>query len=71
MTIYNPVFSDGEYVELYKKGGFHPVHLDDVLGERYRVCRKLGFGASSTVWLAKDLKSVDSDPATALLFESS
>ena len=58
--IYNPVFSEGEDVELYKEGGFHPVHLGDVLGERYRVCRKLGFGSSSTVWLAKDLRLVSS-----------
>ncbi|KAI9147615.1 serine threonine protein kinase, CMGC group [Paramyrothecium foliicola] len=30
---------------------------DDVFNERYRVIRKLGYGAYSTVWLAKDLRT--------------
>ena len=38
----------------YKPGGYHPVHLGDIFS-RYRVMYKLGFGAFSTVWLARDL----------------
>ena len=46
---------DGEDVSRYRPGGLHPVHLDDQLdGRRYKVLQKLGHGASSTVWLARD-----------------
>ncbi|MCJ1388327.1 hypothetical protein MMC18_001173 [Xylographa bjoerkii] len=53
--MYKPMMSSAEYVENYKPGGLHPVHLGDVFKQRYRVCRKLGFGSWSTVWLARDL----------------
>lgn len=47
---------DGEDVYRYHPGGLHPVHLGDLLGgRRYRVVHKLGQGATSTVWLARDL----------------
>lgn len=46
---------DTEQVERYKPGGYHPVHLGDVLNGHYRVFRKLGFGAFSTVWLSRDV----------------
>ena len=47
-----------------KPGGYHPVRLGDVLPRepaststthRYRILQKLGHGAFSTVWLAKDV----------------
>ncbi|EFR05538.1 serine/threonine protein kinase [Nannizzia gypsea CBS 118893] len=40
----------------YKADRFYPVHLGDIFEERYQVLGKLGFGSSSTVWLARDLK---------------
>ena len=47
---------DGEDVNRYRLGGLHPVHIGDQLdGTRYKVIQKLGHGASSTVWLARDL----------------
>jgi len=43
-----------ENVEGYKPGGFHPVAIGDVFaGGRYRVVHKLGYGGSSTNWLAR------------------
>ena len=54
----------------YRSGGYHPVHLGDVLSpetvgvhdegkfaQRYRVVRKLGHGLTSTVWMGEDVKN--------------
>jgi serine/threonine protein kinase len=38
----------------YNKGGFHPVHLEDVLDNRYEVFHKLGSGGFGIVWLCRD-----------------
>ncbi|KAH7322406.1 serine protein kinase [Stachybotrys elegans] len=47
-----------EWVEDYRPGGYHPVHLGDVLHDgQYKVIRKLGEGSFSTVWLTRDLKN--------------
>ncbi|OJJ43572.1 hypothetical protein ASPZODRAFT_161490 [Penicilliopsis zonata CBS 506.65] len=43
-----------ETLEEYQPGGYHPVMIDDLLHERYRIVDKLGFGGYSTVWLAQD-----------------
>lgn len=46
---------DAERLEQYGPGGLHPVHLGDKLQNgRYLIIRKLGHGAFSTVWLARD-----------------
>ena len=45
----------GEHPCRYCPGGLHPIHIDDQLdGDRYKIVHKLGYGASSTVWLARD-----------------
>lgn len=46
-----------ENVGLYRQGGFHPVHIDDVLQSRYQVLNKLGYGSYGTAWLVEDLTS--------------
>lgn len=47
--------SEAEPIEDYGPGGFHPVHFGDLLHDgQYKIVRKLGFGAFSTAWLAKD-----------------
>ncbi|KAI0415333.1 protein kinase [Xylaria grammica] len=43
-----------ERLESYEPGGFHPVMINDVLHNRYRIVDKLGFGPYSTIWLARD-----------------
>lgn len=35
---------------------YYPVRIGEVLRNRYQIVGKLGFGASSTVWLARDLE---------------
>lgn len=48
--------SEDEGIQDYKVGGYHPVHVGEIYGDRYIVIQKLGWGHFSTVWLAKDLK---------------
>ncbi|OJD22386.1 LOW QUALITY PROTEIN: hypothetical protein ACJ73_06264 [Blastomyces percursus] len=37
-----------ERPQVYRPGGFHPVHLGEVYDRKYKVLRKLGFGRYST-----------------------
>ncbi|KAM3147844.1 hypothetical protein pb186bvf_000172 [Paramecium bursaria] len=48
--------SEDEGIEDYKIGGYHPVHVGEVLVNRYVTIQKLGWGHFSTVWLSKDFK---------------
>ena len=45
-----------EGLEDYKIDGYHPVHIGEILLERYVIMQKLGFGHFSTAWLALDSK---------------
>ncbi|KAF4440362.1 hypothetical protein F53441_12310 [Fusarium austroafricanum] len=47
---------DMESLEEYQEGGYHPVHLGDLLGPsgRYQVIHKLGHGGFGTVWLCRN-----------------
>jgi hypothetical protein len=40
----------------YKPENFYPVRLGDVFNDRFQVVAKLGYGLSSTIWLARDLQ---------------
>lgn len=40
----------------YLAAQYYPVRVGEVFVNRYQVVGKLGFGAHSTVWLARDLK---------------
>jgi serine/threonine-protein kinase SRPK3 len=51
-----------ETIPGYKAQKFYPVRIGEVFRERYQVVGKLGYGASSTVWLCRDIVST----ATAL-----
>jgi hypothetical protein len=35
---------------------YYPVRVGDIFQDRYQIVGKLGYGVSSTVWLARDLK---------------
>ncbi|KAI0154548.1 kinase-like domain-containing protein [Xylariaceae sp. FL1272] len=45
-----------EDVTRYNKGGYHPISLDDVLADRFKVVGKLGNGGFGTVWLCRDME---------------
>jgi serine/threonine protein kinase len=38
----------------YASRRFYPVRVGEIILGRYRIVSKLGWGASSTVWLAQD-----------------
>lgn len=38
---------------MYRPGGYHPIHLNDIVNGRYRIIHKLGHGGFSTIWLAR------------------
>lgn len=40
----------------YVASRYYPANIGEVLRERYQIVGKLGYGASSTVWLARDLR---------------
>ena len=48
--------SEDEGMPDYKIGGYHPIHVGEILLDRYVIIQKLGWGHFSTVWLTKDLK---------------
>jgi serine/threonine-protein kinase SRPK3 len=48
--------SEDEGIEDYHVGGYHPVHVGELLHKRYLVIQKLGWGHFSTVWLCRDYK---------------
>ncbi|PYI28526.1 CMGC/CLK protein kinase [Aspergillus indologenus CBS 114.80] len=41
----------------YNAAKFYPVYIGEVFNSRYQVVSKLGYGASSTVWLCRDLQA--------------
>ncbi|KAJ7858066.1 kinase-like domain-containing protein [Mycena olivaceomarginata] len=44
-----------EGIEEYRPGGFHPILIGyEFAHGRYKIIHKLGFGGSSTIWLARD-----------------
>ncbi|RAQ68653.1 srpk, partial [Aspergillus flavus] len=45
-----------ERFEDLRKGQYYPVNIGDIFRFKYQVAGKLGFGISSTVWLARDLE---------------
>lgn len=45
-----------ETIPGYVAGRYYPTRIGEVLKDRYQVMGKLGFGASSTVWLARDME---------------
>ncbi|KAI0809836.1 hypothetical protein GGR55DRAFT_141679 [Xylaria sp. FL0064] len=49
------VLVDEEIVPGYKPEHFYPANPGDILDNRYELKAKIGWGSSSTVWLAHDI----------------
>lgn len=45
-----------EAIPGYVAARYYPVRIGEVFNERYQVVGKLGYGGTSTVWLARDMK---------------
>ena len=48
--------SEDEGLNDYKINGYHPVHIGEILLNRYIILQKLGWGTYSTTWMALDTK---------------
>lgn len=55
-SLYGSEDEEQEDVSQYRRGGYMPIHLGEILHSRYRVVRKIGWGHFSTVWLCRDLE---------------
>lgn len=49
-----------ETLPTYDVEKYYPVRLGEVLDGRYQVVAKLGYGVTSTVWLGRDLRYIQS-----------
>lgn len=47
-----------EMLPTYKPEKYYPARIGQVLEERYQIVGKVGYGGSSTVWLARDFQYV-------------
>jgi serine/threonine-protein kinase SRPK3 len=45
-----------EKTPYYTPERFYPARLGQILNKRYQLATKVGYGSSSTVWLARDLQ---------------
>lgn len=45
-----------ETIPGYVASRYYPTKIGEILKSRYQVVGKLGFGASSTVWLVRDME---------------
>ncbi|PLN84281.1 kinase-like domain-containing protein [Aspergillus taichungensis] len=46
---------DEETLPTYQSEKYYPVNQGEILNDRYQTLAKIGYGVTSTVWLAKDL----------------
>lgn len=49
------ILVDEEICPVYNSKYFYPAKPGEVLADRYQILVKVGWGVSSTVWLARDL----------------
>lgn len=47
---------DEETLPTYQPEKYYPVKQGEIFNDQYQTLAKIGFGVTSTVWLAKDLR---------------
>ncbi|MBE3045614.1 hypothetical protein IMZ48_24315 [Candidatus Bathyarchaeota archaeon] len=65
-TMSDSVIIEEEQVGEFKAGRYYPVNIGDVYHGKVQVVGKLGFGTTSTVWLAWDQGTVCFGPVFRL-----
>ncbi len=50
-----------ERIPRYRPQRYYPVHIGETFHDRFLIVAKLGYGTSSTVWLAQDTRKYVSD----------
>jgi hypothetical protein len=50
------VVVEEEQFDEFKAGLYYPVNIGDVYASKYQILGKLGFGTTSTGWLARNLR---------------
>ncbi|PYI29933.1 kinase-like protein [Aspergillus indologenus CBS 114.80] len=60
------ILIDEEISPFYNSNHFYPAKPGETLNDRYQTLVKVGWGVSSTVWLARDLQSDIEEPETVV-----
>ncbi|ROT39615.1 kinase-like protein [Sodiomyces alkalinus F11] len=55
-VIKDPFILEEEQFHEFKAGKYYPVNIGDVFASQYQVVGKMGFGTTSTMWLARNLQ---------------
>lgn len=50
------MLEEERFEDALKAGLYYPVRIGDIYARKYQILGKLGFGTTSTVWLAQNLQ---------------
>ncbi|KAG8156431.1 hypothetical protein KVR01_013665 [Diaporthe batatas] len=50
------ILEEEQFQDAISAGQYYPVNIGDIYAEKYQILGKLGFGTTSTVWLARNLQ---------------
>jgi hypothetical protein len=50
------ILEEEQFDKALNAGQYHPVKIGDIYAQKYQILGKLGFGMTSTVWLARHLQ---------------
>lgn len=50
------ILEEQQFQDALNAGQYYPVRIGDVYAQKYQILGKLGYGTTSTVWLARHLQ---------------